>query len=70
MTDEPELERRWLGRAAAAAYLDCAESTVDRLVLAGHLTRYKVGGMSRYDARQIDTLVLSGAANAGATRDR
>lgn len=69
MTDAPE-PRRWLSARAAADYLDCDPSTIDRLARGGQLTRYRVGGMTRFDLHQIDALVLSGAGThtAGATR--
>lgn len=68
MPDTPEPERRWLGRVAAAAYLDCDPTTIDRLVDGGRLTRYKVGGMSRFDMYEMDAMVKSGAQTTGATR--
>jgi excisionase family DNA binding protein len=68
MPDTPEPERRWLGRVAAAAYLDCDPTTIDRLVDSGRLTRYKVGGMSRFDMYEMDDMVKSGAQTTGATR--
>ena len=57
---QPDLTRRWLSRESAATYLDCVTSTIDRLADGGRLTRYKVGGLSRFDAREIDALVLDG----------
>lgn len=68
MTDAPEPERRWLSAATAAAYLDCSLRTIERLAASGVITRHKVGGLTRFDARQIDSLVLSGASRSGATR--
>lgn len=70
MTDVPEPNRRWLTRLTAAGYLDCDPTTVDRLANSGQLTRHKVGGMVRYDARQIDDLLCNSAITprAGATR--
>lgn len=70
MTDVPEATRRWLTRLTAAAYLDCDPTTVDKLANNGQLIRHKVGGMVRYDARQIDNLLCSSAITprSGATR--
>lgn len=76
MTDAPkntEHERRWLGREAAATYLGCTSRTIDRLAQDGLITRYKVGVLARFDAREIDAMVMSGAdstraVSAGATR--
>lgn len=68
MSDAPEPERRWLSAATAATYLDCSTRTIERLRVAGVITGHKVGGLTRFDARQIDSLVLSGAPRAGATR--
>lgn len=70
MTDVPETARRWLTRLTAAAYLDCDPTTVDKLANNGQLIRHKVGGMVRYDARQIDDLFCASAIapRTGVTR--
>lgn len=69
MSDAPEPERRWLSAASAAVYLDCSLRTIERLRAANVITGHKVGGLTRFDAREIDALVLSGAPRTGATRD-
>lgn len=69
MADVPEIEPRWLSAPSAAKYLDCSERTIERLAAGGIITRHKVGGLTRFDARQIDALVLSGAHRAGARVD-
>jgi len=61
---EPEPPRRWLDRGEAAAYLSCGSTTIDRLVESGHLTRYKVGALARYDVHQIDAMLLASAQPA------
>lgn len=68
VTDTPETERRWLSRLTAATYLDCDPTTVDRLANAGQLTRHRVGGLVRYDARQIDDLFARSAIARAGTR--
>lgn len=61
MTEDPEPERKWLGREAAAAYLGCSPATLDRLARSGRLPRYKVGHLARFDAAEIDALVRASA---------
>jgi hypothetical protein len=62
MTDTaPEPHPRWLDRKAAAGYLCCHPATVDRLADAGHITRHKLGSLSRYDPAELDNAVRRGA---------
>lgn len=49
---------RWMGRAAAAAYLGVGPSTVDRLVKDGKIHKYSARGMPpRYDRHELDRYV-------------
>lgn len=68
MTEAPEPERRWLSRATAATYADCDPTTIDRLANAGQLTRHQVGGLLRFDARQIDDLFVRNATSRAGAR--
>lgn len=66
MTDIPEdIPRRWASRKTAAAYMDVHPASLDRMAVAGKITRYKVGTLARYDLEEIDALVRAGAQDNG-----
>lgn len=61
---EPPLPR-WATREEAAAHLGVHITTLIRMVNRGELTRYTVGGVSRYNLNDIDALFLANADTGG-----
>lgn len=57
--EETAPARRWLSRGQAADHLGVSPSTVDRLVTAGKLRRYKIqgGNIARYDLADLDAVM-------------
>ncbi|MGH8301367.1 MAG: helix-turn-helix domain-containing protein [Steroidobacteraceae bacterium] len=50
-----------LTRDAAAAYLAVSTRTLDRLVHAGAITAYRIGGHRRFRIEDIDSFIASKA---------
>jgi excisionase family DNA binding protein len=60
--DEPTSEQGaqpMLTRDATAAYLSVSTRTIDRLVRAGDLTTYRIGGHRRFRIEDIDSFINS-----------
>lgn len=65
MKDRPG---RWLTRRAAAAHLGIGTSTLDRLVAAGRVRRYRPVGMPPvYDRDELDAYVTEHGRGSGDT---
>lgn len=65
---QPEEPKRWASRVTAAGYLDVHPSSVDRLAIAGIITRHKVGYFTRYDLDEIDRVAKAGAVERAGVR--
>ena len=58
-TAPPQAGRRWANLRDAAAYLDSNVGHMRRLVAAGKLPAYRLGGQWRVDLAEIDEFITT-----------
>lgn len=57
--DKDRASRPMLTRDSAAAYLAVSKRTLDRLVQAGEIPAYRIGGHRRFRIEDIDSFIAS-----------